>query len=45
MSSIPFFAGGTELHGQVKPYPADKAVSLYEDCDWIESPARPQYLY
>lgn len=36
---------GKELHGQVMRFPAGKAVSLYEDCDWVESPARPEYLY
>lgn len=40
-----YFPGGKELHGLVMSYPAGQAVSLYDDCDWIDSPARPEFLY
>lgn len=37
--------GGEHLDGMVKLLPVGKVVSLREDCDWIDSPARPQYIY
>ncbi|KAL4231144.1 hypothetical protein ACF0H5_008727 [Mactra antiquata] len=36
---------GDHLDGMVKLYPVGKPVSVLEDCDWIDSPARPQYIY
>lgn len=38
-------AGGEVLEGMVKRFPVAKPVAMYVDCDWIDSPARPEYIY
>ncbi|XP_060606425.1 uncharacterized protein LOC132758742 [Ruditapes philippinarum] len=36
---------GGHIDEMVKLFPAGKPISLHDHCDWIDSPARPQYLY
>ncbi|XP_053407131.1 uncharacterized protein LOC123546089 [Mercenaria mercenaria] len=38
-------AGSGHLVEMIKLFPAGKLISLYDHCDWLDSPARPQYLY
>ena len=38
-------AGGEVLERMVKSFPVARPIALYDDCDWVDSPARPEYLY
>ncbi|XP_052773613.1 uncharacterized protein LOC128212277 [Mya arenaria] len=36
---------GDHMEGMVRLLPVGRPVELSEDCDWLESPARPEFLY
>lgn len=36
---------GGHLDEMIKLFPAGKPLNLFDHCDWLDSPARPQYLY
>lgn len=36
---------GEHLEGMVKLFPTYKPINLRQHCDWIESPARPEFIY
>lgn len=36
---------GGHLDDMIKLFPAGKPLSLQDHCDWLDSPARPQFLY
>ncbi|XP_052773897.1 uncharacterized protein LOC128212463 isoform X1 [Mya arenaria] len=36
---------GDHMEGMVRLFPVGRQVALQEDCDWLGSPARPEFLY
>ncbi|RUS70735.1 hypothetical protein EGW08_021502 [Elysia chlorotica] len=52
MENDPFYSfemsrhnSGSYLDGQLKAVPKSESVYVHVHCDWIGSPARPEYLY
>ena len=33
------------MEGMVRLIPRGRLADMFSDCDWLDSPARPEYLY